>query len=139
MTTPAKLKFTIYQGATFREYVDRQTIPYEVVADGCGKLTNACTGAPVPPTDITDEDYTGCHARMQLREDIDSPVVLLECTDLNGRLILSGKRLTFFISDTDASALTVDSCIGHVEVIRPSGDVERQYEATFTVSKEGTR
>ena len=139
MTTPAKLKFTIYQGATFREHLDRQTIPYEVVADTCGNLTKVCDGTAVPQTDITDENYTGCEARMQLREDVDSATALLDCTTANGRLALSGKRLTIHFTDAETAAMGFDSCIGHVEVIRPTGDVERQYEIAFALNKEGTR
>ena len=67
MTSPAKLKFTIYQGATFREYLDRQTIPYEVVADTCGNLTkvreavDVVTGRPYEIMNMEKASLNGVH------------------------------------------------------------------------------
>lgn len=66
MTTPAKLKLTIYQGATFRK-----------------RLTwTAPGGTPV--------DLTGCTARMQVRAEVGSPTVLLSLTTVNGGITLGG-------------------------------------------------
>lgn len=139
MTTPAKLKLTLYQGATLRVPLVRQTVPYEIKGDACSGFVNACTGEPVPPTDFHDEDYAGCTARMQLRPEVGSRTVLLECTTENGRIELAGNTLTLLLSAADTEALHFEEAVGHVEVVRPNGDVERQYEITFTMSPEGTR
>ena len=93
MTTPACLNYPIYQGATFREELERVTVPYSVRQECGGRLVDACTGASVPDADITREDYTGCTARMQLRRDIDDPEVLLELSTANGGIELDGAWL----------------------------------------------
>ena len=137
---PVKHSITIIQGTTQREPLVRKYVEYAVKSVGCGGgYVDACTGAPVPPGDLRDEDYTGCTARMQLREGIDSSEVLWEMTTDNGRIELNGKTLTLVFDAADSSAFAFDSAIGHVEVTRPNGDVERQYEIKFKVSKEGTR
>lgn len=84
MTSPAKLKFTIYQGATFRK-----------------RLT---WKGPLPAQ--TPIDLTGCTARMQVRPEVESPTVLLELTTANGGITLGGVAGTIelFVSD-DASTL----------------------------------
>lgn len=137
--TPASLSIPLYQGATLRLPLERRYVPYEIKGSECEGYTNACTGQPVPPSDFHDEDYTGCAARMQLRAEVGSRTVLLECTTENGRILLAGNTLTVLLSAADTEALNFEEAIGHVEVIRPNGDVERQYEITFTMSPEGTR
>ena len=140
MSTPVKHSITIIQGTTQRVPLVRQYVEYAVKSMDCGGgYVDACTGAPVPPGDLRDEDYTGCTARMQLREDIDSSEVLWEMTTNNGRIELNGKTLTLVFDAADSSSFAFDSAIGHVEVTRPNGDVERQYEIKFKVSREGTR
>ncbi|SOE37545.1 hypothetical protein [Delftia acidovorans] len=145
MTTPARLQLTIYQGATFREALERLTVPYPVRWD-CGQLVDACSGARVPDADITLEDYTGCTARVQLRRDIDDTQVLLELTTENGGIELDGAWLRLVMTAAQTAALEFGdappawtSCIGQVEVVRPSGDVERQYELAFELRQEATR
>ena len=146
MTKPAKLNFTIYQGATFREELERVTVPYSVRQECGGRLVDACTGASVPDADITREDYTGCTARMQLRRDIDDPEVLLELSTANGGIELNGAWLRLLMTAEQTGAFAYgdmapgwSSCIGQIEVTRPSGDVERQYELRFALYPEGTR
>ena len=51
MTTPAKIKLTLYQGATQRVPLQRRYLPFAVTGDECSGYKNACTGAPVLPTD----------------------------------------------------------------------------------------
>ena len=81
MSTPVKHSITIIQGTTQHVPLVRQYVEYAVKSMGCGGgYADACTGAPVPPGDLRDEDYTGCTARMQLREDYESPLPLLELT-----------------------------------------------------------
>lgn len=140
MSTPVKHSITIIQGTTQHEPLVRQYVEYAVKSMDCGGgYVDACTGAAVPDTDFHDEDYTGCTARMQLREDVDSAAVLWEMSTDNGRIELAGNTLTLVFEAADSSAFTFDEAVGHAEVVRPNGDVERQYEFKFKVSREGTR
>lgn len=139
MTKPVSLCLPIYQGATFDEQLERKTYPY-AVREEFGQIVRADTGMPAPDSDATDEDYTGCSARMQLRSDIDSDVVIDERSSANGGIVLDGAALSIRWSATETAALQGwDRAIGHVEVTRPGGQVERQYEITFTLSPESTR
>ena len=140
MTTPVKHSITIIQGTSQRVPLVRQYVDYAVKSAGCGGgYVDACTGAPVPPGDLRDEDYTGCSARMQLREDVDSSEVLWEMSTANGRIELDGNTLTLVFDPDDSKDFAFDSAIGHVEVTRTNGDVERHYEIKFKTSREGTR
>lgn len=139
MTVPAHLSLTLYQGTTQRIPLQRQYVAYAVKGDECKGFTNACTGAAVPPADFVDEDYTGCQARMQIRPAVNAARVLLELTTDNGGITLAGKTLTLVFHPVSLQGISFDEAIGHVEVVRPNGDVERQYELTFTLSPEGTR
>ncbi len=139
MTAPVKFKQVLYQGATLRVPLMRQTVPYEIKGDACSGFVNACTGEAVPPGDFHDEDYSGCTARMQLRPDVASSKVLLELTTQNNGIEMAGNTLTLVFRPADTTGLRFDEAIGHVEVVRANGDVERQYEITFTLSPEGTR
>lgn len=144
MSIPARLTFHILQGATFAEALERVTYPYPVRLE-CGRLVKD-DGSAAPATDATPEDYTGCTARVQLRRDIDSQDVIAELTTENGGIVLDGAwlrlNLTAIQTATFAygsSAPAWEACIGHVEVTRLSGEVERQYELTFVLHPEGTR
>lgn len=140
MTTPVKHSITIIQGTSQRVPLVRQYVDYAVKSAGCGGgYVDACTGAPVPPGDLRDEDYTGCSARMQLREDVDSSEVLWEMSTANGRIELDGNTLTLVFCPDDSKDFAFDSAIGHVEVTRPNGDVERHYEIKSKTSREVTR
>ena len=145
MTTPACLDYPIYQGATFREPLKRVTVPYPV-REECGQLVKACSGEPVPDAAKVPEDYTGCMARMQLRREIDDPEVLLELSTANGGIELDGAWLRLLMTAEQTAAFVYGpvapgwtSCIGQIEVTRPSGDVERQYELRFALYPESTR
>lgn len=75
-----------------------------------------------------------------VRETINSPTIIQSLTTENLGIVLGGNRLSLFIDDTDTSLMTGwTTCIGHVEVIRADGDVERQYEITFQLDREGTK
>lgn len=139
MNTPVAHSITLYQGTTQRVPLERRYLPFEVKGSDCEGWTNACTGQPVLETDYTDEDYTGCEARMQLRSDVASSKVLLELTTQNNGIELAGNTLTLVFQPADLAGVRFEEAIGHIEVIRPNGDVERQYEITFTLSPEGTR
>lgn len=138
MSTPVKHKITILQGTTQRIPLSRQYVPYAIKGDACSGYVDACTGAPVPPTDFHDEDYTGCSALLQIRADIGEPV-LWEMSTTNGRIELDGKTLTLVFEADDSSAFTFyDGAMGQVEVTRSNGDVERHYALTFTIDREST-
>lgn len=117
MTTPAKLKFTIYQGATFRK-----------------RLTwTAPDGTPI--------DLSGCTARMQVRAEVESPAVLLSLTTENGGLTLGGAAGTveLYVSDEDTGAITWESGAWDLEIVHPSGEVTRLAQGSVAVSPEVTR
>ena len=138
MTTPVRHKIVILQGTTQRIPLSRQYVPYAIKGDACNGYVDACTGAPVPPTDFHDEDYTGCSALLQIRTDIGEPV-LWEMSTTNGRIELDGKTLTLIFEAADSSTFTFyDGAMGQVEVTRPNGDVERHYALTFTIDREST-
>lgn len=138
MSTPVKHKITILQGTTQRIPLSRQYVPYAIKGGECSGYVDACTGAPVPPTDFHDEDYTGCEARMQIRAEIGSPV-LWEMSTAIGNIELDGKTLTLVFDAADSSAFTFyGGAMGQVEVTRPNGDVERHYALTFTIDREST-
>jgi len=113
----AKLKLKIEQGATFKQSFDWAT-----------------NGSPV--------NLTGYAARMQMRNPIESPVVIHELTTENGGItfsnVLAGK-IDLFISDADTSAFNFDSCVYDLEMIAPNSDVTRLIEGEITLSKEVTR
>ena len=138
MSTPVKHAVTIIQGTTqhvpfIRRYIDSE------VKESQGEFIDATTGETVDPSRFVDEDYTGCTARMQLREDIDSSEVLWEMTTDNGRIELNGNTLTMVFLPDDSAQFAFASAVGHIEIVRPGGSIERQYEIKFKVSREGTR
>lgn len=140
-----RLSITILQGATFTYPLPLRYVNYAVHADECGNILT-CAGNAVPESDFRNEDYTGCTARMQLRRSIDDPEIISERTTENGGIVLAGNILTIKWTAAETSDFVFGprrpgwcSAIGHVEVIRPNGDVERQYEITFDLDPEGTR
>ncbi len=139
MNTPVRHKIVILQGTTQRIPLSRQYVPYAIKGDECSGYVNACTGAPVPPANFHDEDYTGCSALLQIREEIGKPV-LWEMSTGNGRIELSGKTLTLVFEAADSSAFDFydTGAMGQVEVTRPNGDVERHYALTFVIDREST-
>ena len=117
MTTPAKLKFTIYQGATFRK-----------------RLTwSAPGGTPI--------DLTGCTARMQVRSDVESPTALLSLTTENDGIALGGAlgTIELYVSDEDTAAITWDGGVWDLEIVHPGGEVTRLAQGSVSVSPEVTR
>ena len=118
MTTPAKLKLTIYQGATFRK-----------------RLTWSA-GTPAVPVDLT-----GCTARMQVRPEVESPTVLLELTTASGGIALGGVAGTIelFVSDDASTLFTWTDGVWDLEIEFPGGDVRRLAQGSISVSPEVTR
>ena len=120
MTKPAKLKFTIYQGATFRK-----------------RLTwKAPDGTPI--------DLTGCTARMQVRSEVESDVVLLSLTTENGGITLGGSAGTvnLYLGAVATAALAFEGGVFDLEIIHPGAlpdDVTRLGQGYLNVSPEVTR
>lgn len=123
MTTPAKLKYTIYQGATFRK---RLTWHSPAVAP-------ATLGPLV--------DLTGCTARMHIRGKLADASTLLTLTTENGRIALGGVAGTvdLYISDEDTAAISWTAGVWDLEIVLSNGDVTRLAEGSVSVSKEVTR
>jgi len=117
MTTPAKLKFTIYQGATFRK-----------------RLTwEAPSGTPI--------DLTGCTARMHVRSEVESAVVLLNLTTENGGITLGGATgvIELLSAPTETATMAWDGGVWDLEIVHPNGDVTRLAQGSISVSPEVTR
>jgi hypothetical protein len=117
MTKPANLKLQIYQGATFRKRL-RWLNPGQ-----------------------TPIDLTGCTARMQVREEVESTAVLLELTTENGRIVLGGTAGTVeMLVDADTTAaITWDGGAWDLEIVHPAGEVTRLAQGSLCVSPEVTR
>ena len=117
MTKPANLKLQIYQGATFRKRL-RWLNP-----------------------DQTPIDLTGCTARMQVREEVESTAVLLELTTENGRIALGGTAGTVeLLVDADTTAaITWGGGAWDLEIVHPGGEVTRLAQGSLCVSPEVTR
>jgi len=117
------LNIVIEQGATFQKkltWADDITFPL--------------AGNPI--------DITGYTARMQLREEKDSPdPAILELTDANGRITIGGANgeIDLFIDDADTETLTIESGFYDLEIESPAGIVTRLVEGTFQLSTEVTR
>lgn len=118
MTTPAKLKLKIIQGATFPKVLRW-----------------------IAPDKTTPIDLTGCTARMQARSEIESPTVLLELTTENGGIVIDGPagKLALHISPADTAAIAWESGVWDLEVVHPNGDVTRLAQGSISVSREVTR
>lgn len=119
MTKPAKTKFTIYQGATFRK---------RLIWSG-----------PAPA--LTPIVLTGCTARMQIRSELKSTTVLVELNTTNGGITLGGVAGTIdlYLSDEDTAVFSWTSGVWDLEITHPSGEVTRLAYGTVSVSPEVTR
>lgn len=86
-------------------------------------------------------DLTGFTARMQIRSEVASPVVLASLTTENMGIVLGAKlgTVSLYISDTATSAFTWVTGVYDVELIDPSGDVTRLSMGSVTVTPEVTR
>ena len=115
-----KVKLEIDQGATFDKKFTWKT----------GTKANA---VPV--------DLTGCKARAQVREEIDSDVVLLDLTTENDRIVLGGPtgEIRILISATDTAALQWTGAVFDLEIEFPDGTVVRRMAGSVAVSPEVTR
>lgn len=135
MTTPARLSLPpIYQGTSYNAPLIRSTVAYAVRWE-CGRLVDACTGAPVPDADIIPEDYTGCSAVAQFLRGSTPEDVIFELTSADDEIELDGDTLTLVMTDDYTAALELgdlppawSECLVRITVTRPGGEVEPQYE-----------
>jgi hypothetical protein len=113
-----KLNLKIDQGGTFAKSVTWKT------------------GAPPRPVDLT-----GCKARMQVRETLESPLVLLELTSEGGRIVLGGEEGTvaMLVDPITTAAIAWESGVYDLEVIFPDGSIRRLLAGSVSVSPEVTR
>lgn len=115
----AKLKLAINQGATFAK-----------------RLTWLAGSTPVAV------DLTGCTARMQVREAVDSPTAACTLTTENGGITLGGiaGTIDILIAATVTAAFAFTEAVYDLEIIMSDGiTVHRLAGGAITVSPEVTR
>lgn len=108
---------TIYAGATFRK--------------GWARTVGG-----------SDDDYTDCTAIAELRDSTSGALLGTFSTagGATGGISFGGNRIELYLSATATKALTpFESAVCHVELRRPTGDIERLYELSFTFSAESTQ
>lgn len=89
----------------------------------------------------TPVDLTGSSARMQIRETIDSPDVLLELSTDNGGITLgtTDGLVTISIPFEDTAAMTFRKARYDLEITMPDATVRRLMKGSVHVSFEVTR
>lgn len=111
----AKYKIKIEQGATYRK-----------------QFTWKAGGVPV--------DLTGYTGRMQIRPDVTSSTIIADLTTENDGITIEANGVfNVFISATDTANLNFDTAVYDLELIAPSGDVQRMLEGDVSLSLEVTR
>lgn len=86
-------------------------------------------------------NLTGYTARMQLREKLDSTVVLAEYTTENGNLIIDSatSKITISVTPEATAAYTFVSAVYSLELISTGSQVTQLATGTITLIKEVTR
>lgn len=118
MFSPAYLNLTIYQGSTFYKkftWLESRNTPV---------------------------DITGYTFRMQIRESIDSALVLAEFTSETGEFYLEDPAAGIFaleVPSTKTEEFTFESGVYDIECIFPDGRVSRIIEGKVSLSREVTR
>lgn len=92
-------------------------------------------------TDGDPIDLTDWTARMQIRRSFGSTTALLELTTENGGIALGGSAgtITVVITDAQSALLTPATLKYDLEMISPSGVVERLLQGAITNRPEVTR
>ncbi len=117
MTIPGDYDLTIYVGATFTRRV--------VWKDSLGALVN----------------LTGYTARMQIRQSVRNPEILLTLTTENSGITLGGAAGTIdlLLSNTQTAAITARAGVYDLELIDNTGVVTRLLQGAVEFSAEVTR
>lgn len=117
MMIPGDYDLTIYGGATFTRRV--------VWKDSLGAIV----------------DLTGYTARMQIRQSVRNPAVLVELTTENGGITLGGAAGTvdLLLTSTETAALTARAGVYDLELIDSEGIVTRLLQGAVEISPEVTR
>jgi hypothetical protein len=117
MSKLAKINLPLRQGATFRKRLQWKSP----------------AGAPI--------DLTGCTARLQVREEVESPTVLVDLTTENGGITLGGVdgTIDLFVSATATAAYAWESGVHDLEIEHPNGDVTALAYGGASLAKEVTR
>jgi len=86
-------------------------------------------------------NLTGYTARMQIRDKVDSDVVIKEITTENSGIVLSvpNSTITINISAADTAAFTFSTAVYSLELISSGGVVTPFTNGTLTLIKEVTR
>ncbi len=116
---PGKLDLTIYQGVTFKKPLT---------------LKNEKTGQAI--------DLTGTTLQMQLRETVDSEIVIIELNEANGRALVidpPAGKIKLEIDYTDTELLTFKKAVYDLEMLYSDNTKDRLLQGKVTLSPEVTR
>ena len=83
----------------------------------------------------------GYTAKMQIRETVDSPTVILELTHLNGGIILdtTNYTITVTMTSTQTAAFSFPTAVYSMELTDPNGYVNTFIQGNLTLIPEVTR
>lgn len=86
-------------------------------------------------------DLTGYTAKMQIRETVDNPTVILELTHLNGGIVIDATSHTITLTMTSAqtAAFTFPTAVYSLELTDTSGNVITFIQGNLTLVAEVTR
>jgi len=86
-------------------------------------------------------NLTGCTAKLQVREAVDSASTLLELSTVNGGIIITPLlgQIDLYISSTTTTGLTGTGGVYDLEVYFSNGDVVRLVEGKVVFKPEVTR
>jgi hypothetical protein len=86
-------------------------------------------------------DLTSVSARMQVRDDVDSPIVRLDLRTVNGGLVIDPLigRIDIYISSDDTASLYGYGGVYDMELVFPTGDIVRLIEGSINFIPEVTR
>jgi len=86
-------------------------------------------------------NLTGVSARMQIRETVESPIIVLELSTANGGLAITPLlgKIDFYISPTTTTALIGGEGVYDLELTFVGGKIVRLIEGSISFSPEVTR
>jgi hypothetical protein len=85
-------------------------------------------------------NLSGYTARMQIRRDISSSTVLAELTTENGKISVGGSNGEVTVTMTaQQTALIERSGVYDIEIVSPSGEVQKIVRGDFVLNLEVTR